>query len=407
MAIISKSIAAHQAFQNFSSNFSYTISRKSFDNASDDITLAAKVYSKGDWSIFKQRVNNLSSVILSSQSAHPLLVHENTPASVALNTLYPFGACFATSSQTLSATYADISPLDLSSLPVVSNCSPIFCAGGSRVFGHFLLQTLPKLLLAKELGLFDTHLFIFSSDIPSFFLKFADYIGLLPNNYSLYSPSILAFSTASISFSITPIMSTVTLNTLRLNKFNLTDSPMFESGYGLALDLYKDLQHLIVMHAPSNCSLTTDQCKRVYIVRKTGTHRDLINRVEIANYASANGFFVVSIEDLSLDEQFFLFSNCRLLITEVGSTACNSWLMPNLIAGLELCIDSVYGAWGLLLASSINNFTFYRVNGTKVMGSQTRWDGDASKAPLETDYDFTVPFDDFQVAFNYLVAHIT
>lgn len=407
MSIISTSISAHQAFYNFSSEHSYSIWANSSSNLPDDIVLAAKVFSKGNWSIFHQKVNNLSSVVLSSHTDHSLLAHENTPVSKSLNTLYPFGACFATSTQSLSAMYADISSLDINTLPAVSMSQPIFCIGGSPVFGHFLLQTLPKLLLAKKLGYFHTHCFILTSDIPPFFLKFADYLGLLPTTFSLVSPSMLVFCSRSISYAATPIMSSVTLSSLRFNNFQLTHSPAFEPGYGLALDLYKGLQDLVFWRSPSSSSLTDEQCQRVYIVRKTGTHRDLINRDQIAELASSKGFFVVSIEDLSLDDQFFLFSKCRLLITEVGSTACNSWLMPNLLAGIELCIDTVYGAWGLLLASSINNFVFYRVNGSKVPGSQKRWDGDSSKPPLETDYDFIIPFEDFKTSLMSLQSHLS
>ena len=78
--------------------------------------------------------------------------------------------------------------------------------------------------------------------------------------------------------------------------------------------------------------------------------------------------------------------------------------MPNLKAGIELCIEDVYGAWGLLLASAINPFKFFRVNGKKIAGTQKRCDGDYSKAPLPTDYDFQIPIDQFKIALDMLIS---
>ena len=90
------------------------------------------------------------------------------------------------------------------------------------------------------------------------------------------------------------------------------------------------------------------------------------------------------------EDQLFLFANCETLITEVGSTACNAWLMPRLKVGLELCIQSVLGAWGLHLASTVIGFEFFRIDGSKVDGSLKRFDGDNSKAPLGSDFDFVI-----------------
>ena len=64
--------------------------------------------------------------------------------------------------------------------------------------------------------------------------------------------------------------------------------------------------------------------------------------------------------------------------------------MPNLKLGLELCIESVLGAWGLHLASTVIGFEFLRIDGRRVEGSQKRFDGDTSKAPLGSDFDFII-----------------
>lgn len=356
--------------------------------------------------VLEQKINQLRSdmFILDQPSLASCLVHENTPMFLKKGILFPLGITFATSQSSLPAVYEDVLNPNISfdNLPTIAFSRPICCVGGSPLFGHFLLQCLPKLINAKKFGLFGTHTFVFSSAIPSVFLKFADYLDLLPQDFVSLPPVASVTSHDSITMPITPIMSTVTLNSHLINASIDSTPDKFLEGYGLAFDLYQELHSLVL-----SCGYASNSShfyQKVYLTRKVGVHRDLQNRCQILEIAISAGFTPLCIEDLSLPEQFQLFSECKFLITEVGSTACNAWMMPNLVSGIELCIDSVYGAWGLLLASSISGFKFYRVDGTKIPGTLKRFDSDSSKKALETDYDFKVNCADFAAALDIMLS---
>ena len=340
-------------------------------------------------------VNCLNSGFFSAEQDEQLqiLAHHNTPYCNSSKRLYAKGATFATSNHSLCNVYEDALRKieDKAAFPSLHFNIPVFCVGGDRVFGHFLLQCLPKLVIAKALDVFEKYTFIFTNDIPRPYISLMKTLDLYPPRSIFVDQHALISSSKSVAIPISPILSTLSYSSLVLGGNSLDPSCNFVNGYGLSFPAYRRIHQAIKANMPDiPASLDHLSFRKVYIARKAGSHRDCVNRQELIPIAEKYGFLVICIEELLLTEQIILFNNCEFLITEVGSSACNGWLMPNLKVGLELCIDSVLGAWGLTLASTILDFKFYRINGSKIIGTQKRFDGDPTKEPLNTDFDYSI-----------------
>lgn len=347
-------------------------------------------------------IHHLSSIFaeFANDSELLCLVNENTPYHKATNSLFPLGITYATSATSLKTNFEIIDVNTDSEIKTFSD--PIACVGGSNIFGHFLIQCVPKLVAAKELGMFEDYHFIFSSKVKDNYLRLIHRLGLLPSKFSREDPNLLVNSEQFTSLPSSSILSSLAYKSHIIRQPLFFDSLAHEQGYGLSINLYQHLLEYVNACTLQNASLTMPD--KVYIPRKTGTHRDIRNRSELIEIARMFGFTVIYIEDLSIEDQLCLFKSCRYLITEVGSTACNAWIMPNLRAGLELCIDEVLGAWGLTLAACISSFKFFRVDGKKIKGTQKKWDQDQN--PLDSDYDFNIDKDVFKRGLTHMLSDL-
>lgn len=86
------------------------------------------------------------------------------------------------------------------------------------------------------------------------------------------------------------------------------------------------------------------------------------------------------LEDYAAEEQICILRHCRHLIAEVGSTSCNTWLMPNLCSVIELSLTGAEIPWGPVLDSAVRPIKFYRIIADRIEGTERRHDGDLSNS---------------------------
>ena len=70
---------------------------------------------------------------------------------------------------------------------------------------------------------------------------------------------------------------------------------------------------------------------KVFLLRRKSMSRKCVNISDIVEIAIKYGYKPIYIEDLSLKEQIDIFASTKHLISELGSTSCNSILMPRYV----------------------------------------------------------------------------
>ena len=246
-------------------------------------------------------VNNLKSfacIVTENSRALSILSHQNTPFLAHTSSLLASSSTFAPSSNSLFNVYEDIINRFniLQHIPSLYFSDPVICVGGDRVFGHFLLQCLPKLAVAKQLDLFKYFTFVFTNDMPSAFFKIMHALDLCPPNFVCVDPYSLISSSCSTGFIPSPILSTVSYSPLLVGEKTFNSQPTEVKGYGLAFQAYQLILDSILSKSRTvSSTLTPSAVKNVYITRKPGTHRDVLNRLDLINIARRYNFSVLEI----------------------------------------------------------------------------------------------------------------
>jgi hypothetical protein len=200
----------------------------------------------------------------------------------------------------------------------------------SDVYGHWLLEGLPKLLLLRRLG----HLFpdlriivpFAPSPLPSRLLSHVLRRGRAPSHATSYvqrwADAVLPGATIETYDPRSEYLQCEGL----LSPTTLFSSPSFH----FHPELVGLLDELPV--TPARKPL------RLYITRKRASHyREMANAAEIEAIAVAHGLTVVAPETLTLAEQIRMFASAKLIVGEFGSAMHNALFSPR--GATVLCLN--------------------------------------------------------------------
>jgi len=182
----------------------------------------------------------------------------------------------------------------------VSGVCALVAGPGLRIFGHWLVDLLPKIAILDIAG-FDltTIRFPFPADTPAFGLRWLQLLGIQPEQIVLYDTDheLLELDTLLIP--------TTLHNGVRT-------SPVLA-------DVVAFMRRAISLPPVNN------QPQRMFISRsKTSQSRPLVNRSQIEAMAVKAGFSLVYPERMSLQEQVALFAGARQIVGEYGSALHSS-----------------------------------------------------------------------------------
>lgn len=168
---------------------------------------------------------------------------------------------------------------------------------GSVVYTHWLLDTLPRLLIFREthgsLDQFDW--FLFATVNQGFHKATLDLLEIPPTKVLTRQQHGLLFETEEFTYISAP-------------RRDCVASP----------SLYTSVRSLF---APSR--EVTPQGKRLYLTRATATRRRIVNEPEMRAYLETEGFETVRMEDLSIPEAANLIGSAELIVAPHGAALAN------------------------------------------------------------------------------------
>lgn len=180
--------------------------------------------------------------------------------------------------------------------PVVNIMMP-----GMYIYGHWLIDLLPKLYkLQQELN-FSKLKIVLPRDIPSYSLDFLKMLGLDETSVLYFDPASEILECAEV---ILP------------TKCRIIDGSWLAPYVGM---MYDEIAGRIE-------ESDTDLPKRLYLSRRRlkKQFRKLVNREEVSEMILSYGFTEIFPEDYSLEEQLKLYKNAELMVGEFGSALHNS-----------------------------------------------------------------------------------
>lgn len=165
------------------------------------------------------------------------------------------------------------------------------------VYGHWLLETMPKLLVIKE------------------------YLARHPemNGMPIFIPAILPKFVFSYTQYVLPHVPIVTYNP---NCEYITADRIYSSNLGNE-HIYDSWSSRRIDEIP--CPHNIRQPERIYISRKTRSlYRELSNSTELEDISRQAGLAIVYPEEHSFPEQIAIFRSARLIVGEYGSALHNA-----------------------------------------------------------------------------------
>ncbi|WP_331297291.1 glycosyltransferase family 61 protein [Methylobacterium hispanicum] len=207
----------------------------------------------------------------------------------------------------------NISSFD-ATLPIreVDGQSVVFVSNAYLVYGHWLLDILPRLWIATQLYHVDAAAnFILPNGTPSFALDImSEYFGI----------------DAFMSFDIER-------ETLLIEEAIMPSLPHNDHFFHPIMNEFVEwlLVHPSVIAAETKCNSAPEL---IYITRKgfrdvsTSYKRSISNEDQVLELVESLGFSVVSPEQLSWSEQIFLFSRALIIAGEDGSGLHNAVFSP-------------------------------------------------------------------------------
>lgn len=175
------------------------------------------------------------------------------------------------------------------------------CGPGTFVYGHWLVDFLPRLYAAACIGFFPRDYKIpLPAGAPGFTRTLLKAVGVPDENIVLYDPH-----TELLQFD--HLIVTDLLRTGNRMKPEFRDAVNFLFGAHLA-----------------NLDDTTSPHRKIFLSRKGVKGRSILNSAEIEAEAEKRGFFVVEPSILPFDEQMRLFRDAQIVMGEYGSALHNS-----------------------------------------------------------------------------------
>jgi len=366
----------------------------------------------------KTRLNeiiDLPPLLYSFGASHNILGAENALLDIETGDYFLEGISFATSPVSQSIMMEPIVSQDFSDICHLSFRENVICIASYEVYGHFLLQTCFKLVALKLLGSLNETLVIFAGQMPSRFLELLDVLNLLPRRYlicpndvRISSDGLISILSSPINTVSTPLCSCMgslqrfTLNNKLADGEFVAPDTWLNPRRAVSAALANNLRKEVLAFSPRRPPNLRKLPHRIYLPRRSGTHRGIANRDEVMKIAAKFGYAPIYLEDYSPVDQISILQHARHLIAEVGSTSCNTWLMPNLCSIIELSLTGAEIPWGPVLDSAIRPLKFYRIVGDRVEGTAKRHDGDMSKSPMPQDADFHIPAESLQSVLQFV-----
>lgn len=228
----------------------------------------------------------------------------------------------------------------------VPGVSVVLTHWNSDVYGHWLLEGLPKLLLLRRLGhLFPNPRILVPSIPPPFASRLVRLVrgGGPPSNATSYVQRWADIVLPGASVETYDPRSEYLQCEVVLSPTTLFSSPTFHFHPEL-VGLLDDLP-----------ILRAGRPLRLYVTRKRASHyRKMSNAAEIEGIAQAHGLTVIAPETLSLAEQVRMFANATLIVGEFGSAMHNALFSPR--SATVLCLN-----WINALQSRIAQFKEQRI----------------------------------------------
>ena len=177
-------------------------------------------------------------------------------------------------------------------------------ASGHNNFSHWLLDMLPKLKLYNEIFRFEDLDYLYLNKLNSFQKKSLELLGLQnlkiidSNNY----------------------------RHVECDELIATQHPSYFDGF--ILDEQKHLPDWIVKWLRESFlekSKIIDMKKNIFIDRSLSIfrHSQIINLDETQNFLKEKNFDIVKLENLSFDEQIYVFSNAKIIVGAHGAGLTN------------------------------------------------------------------------------------
>jgi capsular polysaccharide biosynthesis protein len=165
-----------------------------------------------------------------------------------------------------------------------------------RIYGHALIDVLPRLLLARRVGGADVRILV-PADMPAFYDSFFAFLGMAedrivrydPATEALHCPRLLLPGTCRVSSTVHPFVRTA---------------------------FHDDFLAPALAAAPGR-----DWPERILISRRRWVNpsRRLVNWDDVARTCQARGLVEVFPERMSIAEQIALFHHARIVVGEAGS----------------------------------------------------------------------------------------
>jgi len=172
---------------------------------------------------------------------------------------------------------------------------------GMYIYGHWLIDLLPKLYLLQQQLDFRKYQIDLPHDIPSYSLEFLELIGIDKSRIIYFDPAKEILD-----------CDTVILPT----KCRIIDGSWLAPYVG---QMYDEIANKITV-------TKTDLPTKLYLSRRRlkKQFRKLVNREEVSEKIVSYGFTEIFPEDYSLKEQLELYKNAELIVGEFGSALHNS-----------------------------------------------------------------------------------
>jgi capsular polysaccharide biosynthesis protein len=174
----------------------------------------------------------------------------------------------------------------------------LFAGPGYRIYGHWLVDLLPKLYLLAASGLDVARCkFLMPADLPRFGRALLNAVGIDDSQLVHYDPSHDELLVEQL------LVPTITHNSVRF-------SELYEKAVRFLVDR---IRHGI---GPLN---PVERPTRLFVSRGTSKQRLCVNREQIESMAGAAGFTILRPELLPFAEQVQQFAAARCILGEYGS----------------------------------------------------------------------------------------
>ncbi len=175
----------------------------------------------------------------------------------------------------------------------------LLCGPGLPIYGHWLIEMLPKLHVLEAMQIDVSHLsFLIPSDLPQFAARWLGLLGIRDEQTVRYDPNC---------------------EVVRVDE--LVVPSILHNGVRVGSE-FAGAAHMLArrVEEKSGPLKQSELGPRIFLSRRhTGPNRQLINRETIEKIAQENGFSIVCPEMLSLPDQISLFKAARHVIGDYGS----------------------------------------------------------------------------------------